>query len=134
MSEKQIAQQARKLRRIMSEQLGFGPDFDSLSPGDKVVVDCAATGQFRWSDAVADRDVDRARTGVGVKVIGQINMEPLPQLQATPGTPAWDFIEQAARYRETVLGSDQLGNLLLIGARAPMCRARSVPRARLCRR
>ena len=58
MSEKQIAQRARKLRRIMSEQLGFGSDFDSLSPGDKVVVDCAATGQFRWSDAVADRDVD----------------------------------------------------------------------------
>jgi prophage tail gpP-like protein len=60
-----------------------------------------------------------AAFGVGVKVIGALDMTPFPQLQAVPGTPAFDFLETNARSREVILGSDEFGNLLLIGSYIP---------------
>jgi prophage tail gpP-like protein len=53
---------------------------------------------------------------IGVRTKGQVNNSPFdPALQVTPGTPAWDFIENAAREKATLLGVDAFGNVLLIG-------------------
>lgn len=58
-----------------------------------------------------------AETGVGVSTIGEINSDPFPQnsLTVSPGEPAFDFLELACRMRDTVIGSDTAGNILLIG-------------------
>jgi prophage tail gpP-like protein len=53
--------------------------------------------------------------GVGVRTIGSIDKTPFQTLHAEPGRKVWDFLEGIARPRGVVLGSDPLGNILLIG-------------------
>jgi len=53
-------------------------------------------------------------TGVGVKVIGTLNATPFARLQNEPGETVWNFLERIARVRGIVMGSDHLGNFLLI--------------------
>jgi prophage tail gpP-like protein len=60
-----------------------------------------------------------AETGVGVKTVGTVDGSPFPSLSVSPGEPAFDFLEHAARLRSTVLGSDEFGNILLIGINSP---------------
>jgi prophage tail gpP-like protein len=50
-----------------------------------------------------------------VKVIPTIDMTPFKRLQAEQGEITWDFIEKACRHRGVCLGTDELGNILLIG-------------------
>jgi len=52
--------------------------------------------------------------GVGVKTIGTLNATPFEKLQVEPGENLWNFLERIARPRGIVMGSDHLGNLLLI--------------------
>jgi prophage tail gpP-like protein len=56
--------------------------------------------------------------GVGVKTIGTLNPTPFARLQVEPGEKLWDFLERIARPRGIVMGSDHLGNFLLIGEHA----------------
>jgi prophage tail gpP-like protein len=53
--------------------------------------------------------------GVTVRQIGRLDETPFPHLQATPGEQVFDFVEKQARLRGATLGSDHLGNMLLIG-------------------
>ncbi|MCA1419496.1 phage baseplate assembly protein [Bradyrhizobium sp. BRP23] len=53
--------------------------------------------------------------GVNVKTIGQIPGNPFKELQHNPGELTYNFIERACRMRDVKVGSDALGNLLLIG-------------------
>src|SRR3954462_14622476 len=53
--------------------------------------------------------------GVGVKTIGSLIATPFKRLQVEPGETLWNFLERIARPRGIVMGSDHLGNLLLIG-------------------
>lgn len=53
--------------------------------------------------------------GVGIKTIGELNGTPFARLQIEPGEKLWDCLERLARPRGIVLGSDHLGNFLLIG-------------------
>lgn len=59
------------------------------------------------------------QVGVGVKVVGSVDMTPFEKLQAVPGTSSFDFLETNARAREVILGSDEFGNLVLIGQNTP---------------
>lgn len=52
---------------------------------------------------------------VGIKVIGSLDATPYKRLQNEKGETVWDFLERIARPRGIVLGSDHLGNILLIG-------------------
>jgi prophage tail gpP-like protein len=52
--------------------------------------------------------------GVGVKTIGTLNAIPFEKLQVEHGENLWNFLERIARPRGIVMGSDHLGNLLLI--------------------
>src|SRR5262245_59772626 len=52
--------------------------------------------------------------GIGIKTIGNINPLPYEALQLDPGKNLWDFLEGIARPRGIVLGSDHLGNILVI--------------------
>jgi prophage tail gpP-like protein len=52
--------------------------------------------------------------GIGVETIGKLNAIPFERLQLEPGKNLWDFLEGLARPRGIVMGSDHLGNLLLI--------------------
>jgi len=54
-------------------------------------------------------------TGVGVKIIGSLDSTPYQRLQVETGETIWDFLERIARPRGIVMGSDHLGNFLLIG-------------------
>jgi prophage tail gpP-like protein len=53
--------------------------------------------------------------GVGIKTIGELDGTPFARLQIEPGEKCWDCLERLARPRGIVLGSDHLGNFLLIG-------------------
>jgi prophage tail gpP-like protein len=53
--------------------------------------------------------------GVGVKTIGKLNDIPFQRLQIEPGEKLWDSLERLARPKGVVIGSDHLGNFLLIG-------------------
>jgi len=52
--------------------------------------------------------------GVGVKTIGNLNATPFERLQVETGENLWAFLERLARPRGIVMGSDHLGNILLI--------------------
>lgn len=52
---------------------------------------------------------------VGIKVVGTLNPRPYARLRGPKGATIWDFLETIARPRGIVLGSDHLGNILLIG-------------------
>jgi prophage tail gpP-like protein len=53
--------------------------------------------------------------GVGIKIIGELDGTPFAKLQVEPGEKCWDCLERLARPRGIVMGSDHLGNFLLIG-------------------
>jgi prophage tail gpP-like protein len=52
--------------------------------------------------------------GVGAKTVGTLNAIPFKRLQVEPGETLWNFLERIARPRGIVMGSDHLGNFLLI--------------------
>jgi prophage tail gpP-like protein len=56
--------------------------------------------------------------GVGVSVVGKLNDIPFERLQVEPGEKLWDCLERLARPKGIVMGSDHLGNFLLIGDHA----------------
>jgi len=55
--------------------------------------------------------------GCEVRTIGSPDNTPYVRCQANPGETTWDFLERIARPRGIVLGSDHLGNFLVIGDR-----------------
>jgi len=52
--------------------------------------------------------------GINPEVVGTLNPIPFEKLQCEPGENLWNFLERIARPKGIVLGSDHLGNLLLI--------------------
>src|SRR5262249_7693025 len=56
-----------------------------------------------------------AAVAVGVGIVGTPDPTPFRIAQASAGEVAIDFIEHLARDRGTVIGSDSVGDLLLIG-------------------
>jgi prophage tail gpP-like protein len=52
---------------------------------------------------------------VGVETRGQLDNTPFVDCQNQPGETVWDFLECIARPRGVIMGSDHLGNFLLIG-------------------
>jgi prophage tail gpP-like protein len=48
-------------------------------------------------------------------IIGKPDATPLERFQAQPGEKTWDLMDRMARMREASIGSDHLGNILLIG-------------------
>ena len=53
--------------------------------------------------------------GVSVLPIGTVDATPFTKCQAQPGELLFDFVDKLARQRGATLGSDELGNMLLIG-------------------
>jgi prophage tail gpP-like protein len=53
--------------------------------------------------------------GVGLNVIGSLDLTPFQQMQNEKGELIWDFLERIARFRGAIMGSDAKGNFLLIG-------------------
>jgi prophage tail gpP-like protein len=56
--------------------------------------------------------------GVGVLEVGTVDETPFEHAQVQPGELKFDVIDRFARLRDTFIGSDQYGNVLLIGAGA----------------
>jgi len=50
-----------------------------------------------------------------LKIIGTLDQTPFDRLQSQPGEKCFDFLDRICRVRGATLGSDHLGNLLLIG-------------------
>jgi prophage tail gpP-like protein len=53
--------------------------------------------------------------GIGVLPVGSVEATPFYKCQAQPGDLVFPFLDNLARFRNVTLGSDHLGNLLLIG-------------------
>jgi prophage tail gpP-like protein len=56
-----------------------------------------------------------APTGVKPVPVGTPNPTPFVKLQVQAGAPIWDFLENIARPRGIIMGSDHKGNILIIG-------------------
>jgi len=56
---------------------------------------------------------------VGIKVIGKLDPTPFKWVQVQTGEKIWDFLERYARPIGAIMGSDHLGNFLLIGEHQP---------------
>jgi prophage tail gpP-like protein len=49
------------------------------------------------------------------RTIGELDETPYPKLAAEMGMTVWDYLERIARQRKIILGSDEVGQILLIG-------------------
>jgi prophage tail gpP-like protein len=57
--------------------------------------------------------------GGSPKIVGTPSSMKFEVMQSQPGEPVFDFLDRIARMRNAKLGSDHLGNLLLIGDNSP---------------
>jgi prophage tail gpP-like protein len=76
------------------------------------------TGSFDGKNILQVAQEVCAPYGVGIKVIGSLDLTPFKKLQNEKGELVWDFLERIARPRGVVMGSDHLGNFLMIGEHA----------------
>lgn len=81
------------------------------------------TGSFDNKNIVQVAKEVLSKYTVGLKVIGKPDMRPFVELQNQPGETVWDFLERIARPKGVVLGSDHLGNFLLIGVHSGLVAA-----------
>jgi prophage tail gpP-like protein len=56
-----------------------------------------------------------APTGVGYRIVGELDNTPFEKLANEPGEPIGDFLEKIARPRGIIVGADEKGNFLFIG-------------------
>jgi len=70
---------------------------------------------FDNMNAVAAGKKVVSSVGGNLKIIGVVDPTPFERLQSQPGELVWDFLDKIARMRNATLGSDHLGNLLMIG-------------------
>jgi prophage tail gpP-like protein len=75
------------------------------------------TGSFDKMSArqIAEKVLQNYKPQVGLKIIGALNEKPFDKMQNNPGELIWDFLERIARDRGIIMGSDHLGNFLMIG-------------------
>jgi prophage tail gpP-like protein len=93
----------------------MGKSFTWQLAKSSVVLKWANNGNFDGQNLFQIASTIAAQTGVTVRMIGDVDLTPFRICEAPPGVPAWDFIEQLARSRQTVLGVNESGELLLIG-------------------
>lgn len=82
----------------------------------------AATSSIAIKDSNFDKmtlqqAADKALQPFGVKAlpVGTLDATPFDRLQSQPGELVFDFLDRIARVRGVTLGSDEKGNILLIG-------------------
>ncbi|HVG51529.1 MAG TPA: hypothetical protein VM867_07850 [Xanthobacteraceae bacterium] len=73
------------------------------------------TGNFDNMSMTAIADKVLAPFGVKALPIGKIDQRPFDRMQAQPGELVFDFLDRIARMRGVLMGSDHLGNMLIIG-------------------
>jgi prophage tail gpP-like protein len=74
-----------------------------------------ATGNFDGMNIVQIAEKVLAPFPNPVRVVGQVDLEPFKSLAAQMGETIWPFLERIARVRGVIMGSDWMGNFLLIG-------------------
>jgi prophage tail gpP-like protein len=72
-------------------------------------------GNFDNKELMAIAKAICAPYGVDVQAVGEVDATPFYKCQAQPGDLVFPFLDNLARFRNVTLGSDHLGNLLLIG-------------------
>jgi prophage tail gpP-like protein len=74
-------------------------------------------GKNNFDNQTADAIFQKVVASVGGsgQVIGKVDPMPFKVMQAQPGELVFDFLDRVARMRNATLGSDHLGNLLIIG-------------------
>ena len=55
-----------------------------------------------------------------IKIVGKLNPLPFAQVQNQPGEPIWNFLENLARPRGIVMGSDKTGAFVFVGEHTPV--------------
>ena len=50
-----------------------------------------------------------------IQIIGKLNSRPFVRVQCNPGEPIWNFLENLARPRGIVMGSDKTGAFVFVG-------------------
>jgi prophage tail gpP-like protein len=73
------------------------------------------TGSFDGKNILQIAQEVSGAYGVGVIPVGKLDMTPFAKLQNQKGELVWDFLERIARPRGVIMGSDHLGNFLMIG-------------------
>jgi prophage tail gpP-like protein len=73
------------------------------------------TGSFDGKNVLQIGQEVSAPYGVGIKVIGSLDLSPFKKLQNEKGELVWNFLERICREKGVILGSDHLGNFLMVG-------------------
>jgi prophage tail gpP-like protein len=73
------------------------------------------TGSFDGKNILEIAHEVCAPYGVGIKTVGSLDLTPFKKLQCQKGELVWNFLERIARPRGVVMGSDYLGNFLMVG-------------------
>jgi prophage tail gpP-like protein len=73
------------------------------------------TGSWDGKNVLQIAQEVSAPYGVGIKVVGSLDLTPFKKLQNEKGELVWDFLERITRPRGVLLGSDELGNFVMVG-------------------
>jgi prophage tail gpP-like protein len=73
------------------------------------------TGNFDGQNILQIGNTVSSRYGVQVLPVGTVDQQPFDKMHCEKGELVWDFMERICRLRNTILGSDSLGNFLMIG-------------------
>src|ERR1700757_232208 len=73
------------------------------------------TGSWDGQNVLQIAQAVSAPYGVGIKVVGSLDLTPFTKLQNEKGELVWDFLERITRPRGVLLGSDELNNFTMVG-------------------
>jgi prophage tail gpP-like protein len=83
-------------------------------PASKSSVD-TKTGSFDGKNIHQIAQECVAPFGIGIRLVGNVDLTPFKKMQNEKGELIWDFLERLARVRKMFMGCDSKGNFLLIG-------------------
>jgi len=108
-----IRQSAEDKERHGLQLIGKGYSWQTVKSSIREPHDFSGQGIIEIARTIA------GEVGVNVKTYGKVDDSPFPTDAASPGEPAFDFLDIRCRQRGVILGSDEFGNLLLIGTHNP---------------
>jgi prophage tail gpP-like protein len=123
-----LAQKLALTGYVMERQVGYsGREHNIMVSGTSTTFNTAVSSILpstngNYDGMSLDQLAKRAAGfhGVNVKTIGQLPGKPFEHMQHNLGELTYNFIERACRMRNVKLGTDAIGNLLLIGPHEAM--------------
>ncbi len=73
------------------------------------------TGSYDDMDFLAIANKILSPTGIGMKVVGKVDMTPFKKVQAPKGETIFNFLDKLGRDRKVIVATDEKGNFVFLG-------------------